>query len=134
MEGEKVEHAFAKPGTYAVKLTVVDDAGSSCSATTDGATVVVDAPPVADAGKDREVFIGGANDAVLLDGSASNDPDGEALTHVWTIGDGSSEQGERVRHTFLAAGDYPVTLTVSDTSGLACGTASTTVHILARQR
>jgi PKD repeat protein len=133
-EGEKVEHAFDKPGTYAVKLTVVDDAGSSCSATADGATIVVDAPPVADAGKDREVFIGGANDAVLLDGSASNDPDGEALTHVWTIGDGSSEQGERVRHTFLAAGDYPVTLTVSDTSGLACGTASTTVHILARQR
>jgi hypothetical protein len=89
---------------------------------------------VADAGKDREVFIGGANDAVLLDGSASWDPDGEALAHSWTIGDGSSELGERVRHTFLAEGDYPVTLTVSDTSGLACGTASTTVHIHARQR
>jgi len=133
-EGEKVKHAFGKPGTYAVKLTVTDDAGSSCSAATDDASVVVDAPPVADAGKDREVFIGGADDAVLLDGSASSDPDGEALTHVWAIGDGSSEQGERVRHTFLAAGDYPVTLTVSDTSGLACGTASTTVHILARQR
>jgi PKD repeat protein len=134
LEGEKVQHAFAKPGTYAVRLTVTDDAGSSCSTGGDEASVVVDAPPVADAGTDREVFIGGANDAVLLDGSASHDPDGEALTHSWAIGDGSSEQGERVRHTFLSAGDYPVTLTVSDTSGLACGTASTTVHIVARQR
>jgi len=133
-EGEKVQHAFARPGTYGVRLTVTDDAGSTCSSVSDDAVVAVDAPPVADAGKDREVFIGGANDAVLLDGSASWDADGEALSHSWSIGDGSSELGERVRHTFLAAGDYPVTLTVSDTSGLACGTTSTTVHIHARQR
>ena len=42
--------------------------------------VMVNAPPVADAGSDREVWIGGANDAILLDGSASTDPDGQALT------------------------------------------------------
>ena len=80
LDGDKVEHVFDKPGTYKVTLTVTDDQGSTCSATTDSMDVVVNAPPVADAGKDREVFIGGANDAVLLDGSASRDADGGALS------------------------------------------------------
>jgi hypothetical protein len=96
--------------------------------------VIVNAPPIADAGKDRDVFIGGANDAVLLDASASKDPDGTALDYSWEIGDGGSETGQRVRHTFTTVGDFPVTLTVTDTSGLACGVTSTTIHIHARQR
>jgi hypothetical protein len=96
--------------------------------------VFVNAPPVAEPGGDREVFIGGANDAVLLDGSASSDPDGQALSHTWQIGAGASEFGERVRHTFTEPGEIPVTLTVADTSGLACGTTSSTVKIIAKER
>ena len=96
--------------------------------------MIVTATPVADAGGDREVWIGGAKDAILLDGSASRDPDGEALSHAWQIGDGASEIGERIRHMLAAPGDVPVTLTVSDTSGLACGTASTTFMLRARER
>jgi PKD repeat protein len=133
-EGATASHAYAAPGTYVVKLTAIDDAGSACSSTTDTATVIVNATPVADAGGDRDVWIGGANDAILLDGSASRDPDGEALSHTWQIGDGASEIGERVRHTLAAPGDLPVTLTVSDTSGLACGTASTTFTLRAKVR
>ena len=134
LDGAAVDHAFPGPGTYPVTLTVTDDAGSDCSSVTDTMSVVVNAPPVADAGGDREVWIGGANDSVLLDGSASRDPDNTALSHTWDIGDGSSALGERVRHTFSTAGTVPVTLTVADTSGLVCGTASSTVHIVARQR
>ena len=132
--GAAVDHVYDKPGTYQVSLTVVDDAGSSCSATTDTMSVMVNAPPVADAGSDREVWIGGANDAILLDGSASTDPDGQALTHDWQIGGEGSESGARVRYTLSTAGEIPVTLTVSDTSGLACGTASGTFTILAKPR
>ena len=134
LEGDKVEHVFDKPGTYKVTLTVTDDQGSTCSATTDSMDVVVNAPPVANAGKDREVFIGGANDAVLLDGSASRDPDNGALSYTWQIGDGKSETGERVRHTFTTPGKIPVTLMVADTSGLTCGTAAATINIVARPR
>ena len=133
-DGETVEHVFEKPGTYTVWLTVTDDAGAACSTGEDEMTVVVNAPPRPDAGGDREVWIGGANDAVLLDGSGSTDPDGEALSFDWEIGTGSLQLGERVRHTFTEPGDVPVRLTVSDTSGLACGTAVDTITIKARRR
>jgi PKD repeat protein len=133
-EGARAEHIFAEPGTYSVTLTVSDDAASSCSSIRDTLEVFVNAPPVANAGSDREVWIGGANDAVLLDGTASSDPDGQALSHTWQIGAAASAFGERIRHTLTEPGETPVTLTVSDTSGLACGTASSTVRIIARQR
>jgi len=133
-EGETVEHAFKEPGTYRVRLRVTDDAGSACSAGEDTLTVVVNAPPDADAGGDRSVWIGGANDAVLLDGSRSRDADGEALSFDWQIGNGAAQFGERVRHTIADAGKVPVRLTVSDTSGLACGTTVDTITIDARYR
>lgn len=132
--GVNADHVYAEPGTYTVSLTVVDDAGSSCSATTDTLTVTVNAPPVADGGGDREAWVGGANDAILLDGTASRDPDGQALTYDWQIGDGGSETGALVRTTLPAAGEIPVTLTVRDASGLACGEASDTFTILATPR
>jgi len=133
-DGATASHVYDRPGTYAVTLTVIDDAGSNCSSTTDTMTVIVNAPPVADGGSDREAWIGGANDAILLDGTASRDPDGQALTHDWQIGGDGSESGARVRTTLSMAGSIPVTLTVSDTSGLACGTASSTFTILAKPR
>jgi PKD repeat protein len=134
VEGAEVDHVFAKPGTYRVTLTATDDAASTCSSTSDQLEVFVNAPPVPDAGSDREVWIGGAHDAVLFDGSASSDPDGQALSHAWQIGNGAGALGERVRHTLTEAGEIPVTLTVEDTTGLVCGSASTTVKIVAKPR
>ena len=123
-QGPTATHIFATPGTYDVALTVTDDTESSCAATRRSVQVVVNAPPVADAGPPFEAFVGGAADAVLLDGTRSQDPDGGALTHVWRIGDGSTESGERVRHLFRQTGDIPVQLTVTDSSGLPCGVAT----------
>ncbi len=133
-EGPKASHAFAKPGSYKVKLTVTDDTPSICSSHTDTVEVTVNAPPVAVAGPDREVWIGGANDAVLLDATGSRHPDGRALSFAWQIGDSDAKLGERVRHTLASPGEYPVTLTVSDPTGLSCGTATASFRIIARQR
>ena len=133
-EGAKSTHLFDKPGTYSVELTVTDDTASSCAATTSTTRIIVNAPPVADAGALREAFAGGAADAALLDGSGSRDPDGQALTHVWQIGDGTVESGERVRHLFRKTGDIPVKLTVTDTSGLSCGSASESIVVKVRSR
>ena len=133
-EGAQTEHSFAKPGTYQVRLTVTDDSGSTCSINTAALKVLVKARPVAQSGGDREIWVGGANDAILLDASKSSDPDGYSLNFAWQIGDGSTAAGERVRHVIPAPGEYKAILSVSDTSGLSCGTATDSFRIIARER
>ncbi len=133
-EGAAVDHVYSMPGTYEARLTVVDDSGARCNAATDEVTVVVNAPPVANAGPDRSVWVGGANDALLLDGSGSADPDRDALNFFWELGDGTVLIGERLKHILASAGELPVRLTVSDTSGLPCGSAVDDALINVRQR
>jgi PKD repeat protein len=53
---------------------------------------------------------------VSMDGSASSDPDGDALTYSWDFGDTGTGTGATTSHTYAAPGVYPVTLTVSDGS------------------
>jgi K319L-like, PKD domain len=57
-------------------ITLIDPA-----APFDTTVILQDDPPVANAGPDQTVFPG---DLVTLDGTASSDPDGEALTYNWT--------------------------------------------------
>ncbi len=49
-----------------------------------------------------------------FDASASSDPDGSVDGYAWDFGDGQTGTGETATHTYPAAGDYPVTLTVTD--------------------
>ena len=70
-------------------------------------------PPVADAGPDQTVeqdSLGGAS--VTLDGSSSNDPDGDPLTYSWTW-NGKSATGVTPTVS-LPLGPTTITLTVSD--------------------
>ena len=66
---------------------------------------------------------------VIIDFSASTstDPNGDALTYAWDFGDGTTNSGETVSHTYTAAGEYTVVLTASD--GALTGTDSLTVSI-----
>lgn len=62
--------------------------------------------------------------SVAVDGSASNDPDlGTIDSYTWAFGDGGSATGPTATHTYGAAGDFLITLTVVDNEGLE-GTAS----------
>jgi len=68
------------PGKYIVELTVNDGTQDSLPNT---ATIqTTNRAPVANAGVGLSVDVG---DTVTLDGSGSSDPDGDAITHEWSI-------------------------------------------------
>ena len=79
-------------------------------------------PPVADPGGP---YVGVVGEETAFDGSGSSDPDGDApLTFEWDFGDESSASAATTTHAYLLAGQYTVTLVVSD--GVASSTPATT--------
>jgi len=118
--GVTASHAYAEAGEYEVTLTVTDgcDAGNS-----DTLLVTVQAPPdpcannqppQADGGPDREAE---TNEQLTFDGGASSDPDGSLASYAWDFGDGQTDSGVQVTHAYSEAGEYEVTLTVTDNCG-----------------
>lgn len=56
--------------------------------------------------------------ACSFDGTASTDPENNALTYDWDFGDGTAHATTATAaHTYADAGDRPVTLTVTDNQG-----------------
>ncbi|WP_418285061.1 malectin domain-containing carbohydrate-binding protein [Halorubrum sp. DTA46] len=66
-----------------------------------------------------------AGQQVSFDASGSSDVDGSIASYEWDFGDGETATGEQVTNTFDAAGDYDVTLTVTDDDGATDSTAET---------
>jgi PKD repeat protein len=127
-------HVYQKSGTYRARLTVRDNSRSACDTASDVADVVVNAPPVAVAGPDQTAYAGGANDVVTLDGSKSHVPDGKSLSFYWRVGSDTMGTGERLRHRFTQPGRYQVVMTVSDSTGLPCGTATDSLYVTVQDR
>ncbi|HET8712180.1 MAG TPA: PKD domain-containing protein [Gemmatimonadales bacterium] len=82
-------------------------------------------PPVAVVGGPYSSSTGTVN----FDGSASSDPDGDALTFSWTFGDGASSTDMKPSHTYAQDGDYNVALTVTDARGAKSPPAATTAEV-----
>src|SRR5216684_700174 len=112
-----------KIGTYTFTLTVTDAGGLSSTATTH--VTITNQPPVANAGPDQTLPATGPTTAVTLNGSLSSDPDGDALTFVWTQG-GTVVGNSAVVPLTLKIGTYTFTLTVTDAGGLS---SSATTHV-----
>lgn len=109
--GETVEHAYDATGTYNVTLTVSNEGASD----TDRIAVTVVEPVDAEIVPAGRIFTD-VGESVQLDGSESaGTRTGENLTYEWTLGDGTTADGEAVTHDYDAAGEYTVTLTVTDT-------------------
>lgn len=118
-EGARVSHTYEKSGDYTAKLSVSDNSGAACSADVDSIPVKLNKAPVALAGKDQFVCAG---ESVTLDGSASQ-ADG-SVNYNWSLGDGSTAQGEVVKHTYEKGGVYKVVLTADDGKETACSDSS----------
>jgi RHS repeat-associated protein len=126
--GASVTHGYATSGTFTVSLTANDGHGHAPTATR---SVVVsppaNRPPVAVAGGP---YSGEAGIPVTLSGTASSDPDGNALTYAWSFGDQGTGTGASPSHAYAAVGTYTVTLTVSDVHQ-ATNSATTSVTVAA---
>lgn len=55
--------------------------------------------------------------AVSFSSAGSFDPDGSIVAYAWNFGDGSSSIDANPSHTYIAAGGYVATLTVTDNYG-----------------
>jgi PKD repeat protein len=124
--GASPTHTYTAAGTYTVSLTVTDTSNLTSTATTT-ATLTAQ-PPVANAGGP---YTGLPGVAVSFNGSASTDPQSEALTYAWSFGDSTTGTGATPMHAYTAAGTYTVSLTVTDTSNLT-STATTSATITAQ--
>ena len=113
--GVRTTHSYAEGGTYPVVLTVDDGTGLRNASSTASLTVLIDRPPVAEAGGNRE---GCGGTAVVFDGSKSHDPEGGLLRYHWDFGDGTGSDIVNPTKTYVHGGAYPVTLTVEDDFGL----------------
>ncbi|GHG84394.1 PKD domain-containing protein [Pseudodonghicola xiamenensis] len=135
LSGARVERSFDSPGALEVRLNVRDDSGAAaCNHGSDSARVLVNAPPVVDAGPDRRLFVGGAHDDIMFDAAIARDPEGQGLSLSWDFGDGATASGARVRHRYAVPGSYTVTVEARDATGLACGVARDTALVEAVPR
>jgi len=65
---------------------------------------------------------------ITFNGSKSFDLDGTIMNYRWDFGDGTTEDGSTITHTYYSSGSYSVTLTVTDNQGRN-GTSETRVTI-----
>ncbi|KYK24078.1 hypothetical protein AYK25_01970 [Thermoplasmatales archaeon SM1-50] len=65
---------------------------------------------------------------ITFNGSRSFDLDGTITRYLWDFGDGTTENGSRITHTYYSSGSYSVKLIVTDNQGRN-GTSQTRVTI-----
>ncbi|MCP3950789.1 MAG: PKD domain-containing protein, partial [Desulfobacterales bacterium] len=134
---------YSTPGVYNIALKVRDNGvfnplgcivGVDCVplwSTSAFTTVTVNPnlPPVANAGGP---YIVDEGTPLVLDGSASSDPNGDVLSYAWDLDeDGSTDDSTDVQPTWTYLdGTYTVTLTVSDSLLNDTTTATVTVNDL----
>lgn len=114
--GVTTQHSYEAAGGYDVVLTVTDDSGAT---DTFARRIEVNAPANAapTARATVEPAAGVAPLAVAFDGGGSTDADGTVDQFSWSVSGGASLEGAAPNHTFTGAGEYLVTLRVTDNDG-----------------
>jgi len=109
------EHRYQTPDSYIVVLSVTDNSGKTVS-TSKSVGVSEAVGPTAEFTKSPENPT--INETIYFDASPSKDSTEASINSwSWNFGDNSVDSGERVQHSYSAAGTYAVVLTVTDTLG-----------------
>ncbi|OKS89171.1 PKD domain-containing protein [Mucilaginibacter polytrichastri] len=124
--------APAAAGTYQYRLvsaTAANISSSSCVVASNNLTITVTGAPTSAFSVSNSGCLGNA--VTFTDQSTSS---GAAISSwAWNFGDGQTSTLQNPTHTYTAAGDYPVTLTVSNGTVVCNATsAPQTVHINAK--
>jgi PKD repeat protein len=112
--GNTTEHSYLKAGVYKIFLAVTDDDGAENIDMKE--LTIRNLVPEADAGFDIEIYEG---DTASFDAGRSNDTpsDKKLLEYDWDFGDNYFGTGKLIEHIYEHAGEYEVTLTVTDDDG-----------------
>lgn len=117
--GVTPSRTYSSSGMYTATLTVTDGQGVTNVTTR---TVAINQAPTA-------AFTQSCTSHdCAFDSSGSSDTDGSIVSYAWTFGDGSTSTAVSPSHTYVAAGTYSVTLTVTDNSG-ATGSVTQSVQV-----
>ena len=119
-------HTYAQPGTYTVTLTATSGSGGTASATTTVTITQGSVPVGRPTANVNGPYTGTVGVPVQFNNAGTSDPNGKTLTYRWDFGDGSSVLASNPTHTYLSAGTYSVTLSVSnDNSVMTVSTIAT---------
>jgi PKD repeat protein len=109
--GNPVSHTYTAANTYTVVLTVTDFNGKTATATHTVTVTNVTTPLTADFGP-TNTLVGNTTFVAIISGGTS------PYSCLWTFGDGSASQtGCSPVHSYIATGNFTVSLTVTDSSG-----------------
>jgi len=110
--GSMITHKYSKPGTYEVKLTVVDNEGNESIY---ALTITVD-----NRAPEANFIISPENPKEgeeINFTDLSSDLDGKIVEWRWDFGDGTISYTEDAVHVYKKPGEYTVTLEVKDSMG-----------------
>jgi chitodextrinase len=126
-----VSHVYTEAGTYVVTLSVVesDETIDPQDATTITVTQRPNAAPSASFTFTPSSPVAGEQ----VSFAGGSDPDGDSVTRLWDFGDGTTDTGPAPSHAYVSAGEYTVTLTVTDSHGASTQTFQS-VTVQARPR
>ncbi|MDZ7737942.1 MAG: PKD domain-containing protein [Bacteroidales bacterium] len=109
-KGMRAEHCFEEPGTYVVKLNVVD--------MITGEVKYNEVSHVQQIKKTEQAFFTApdscyAGETISLDASETYLPDWNIAEYYWNFDDGTADTGMNIEKTYLSAGSYKIQLIVS---------------------
>jgi len=125
--GKSVSHTFGDPGTFNVTLTVTNDRGLTASNTQ---AVTVSGGSLPTASFTFSPTQPRINEAVFFNGASSLAGAGHTIaSYRWDFGDGATGAGVSTSHIYTVAGNYTVSLTVTDEAGQSATSAGSSVPV-----